>query len=57
MAYKVIYTNSFRKSLRQCHKRGYDINLAKYVDALKYPCGDAIEHGESDGYACAGTLA
>ena len=34
MAYKVIYTNSFRKSLRQCHKRGYDINLAKYVITL-----------------------
>jgi len=34
MAYKVIYTNSFKKSLRQCHKRGYDINLAKYVITL-----------------------
>jgi hypothetical protein len=30
--------------------------LAKYVDALKYPRGGAIERGESDGYACAGAL-
>ena len=31
MKYKISYTNRFKKALRQCQKRGYDMELFRQV--------------------------
>ena len=33
MKYKISYTNRFKKALRQCQKRGYDMELFRQVSS------------------------
>lgn len=34
MKYSINYTNRFKRNLKQCQKRGYDMRLFEYVSNL-----------------------